>query len=64
MSYFALHDLSARDELQDGMSLTNQLEELRKEGGDKWLAIFNAQKSRKKDPTVSDLCVCSWASCP
>ncbi len=37
---------TAASEVEEGMSLTNQLEELRKEGGDKWLAILNADKKK------------------
>ena len=35
-----------------GMSKTSRLEELRKEGGDKWLSILNAEKQKVHiDPT-------------
>jgi len=36
----------AEDELRETMSLTNQLEVLRKEKGERWLAIFNDSRSR------------------
>ena len=32
------------EDLKVGMGMTNHLEELRKEGGDKWLEILNAGK--------------------
>lgn len=36
----------ALEEMEAGMSMTTRLEELRKEGGDKWLSILNAEKSK------------------
>lgn len=32
--------------MEVGMGLTNRLEELRKEGGDEWLSILNADKRK------------------
>ncbi len=38
----------AQGELEATFSMTNKLEELRKEGGDRWLAILNAQRVKKE----------------
>ncbi len=46
LTYTPHTTLTAASEVEEGMSLTNQLEELRKEGGDKWLAILNADKRK------------------
>jgi len=36
--------LAALEDMEAGLGLTNHLEELRKEGGDRWLSILNAPK--------------------
>ncbi len=36
----------AATEVEESMSVTYRLEELRKEGGDKWLAILNADQRK------------------
>ena len=36
--------VAALEDMEAGLGLTNHLEELRKEGGDKWLSILNASK--------------------
>ena len=57
--------LPAEGELEVAMSVTNQLEKLRKEGGDQWLSIFNAERVRSiedrggdkvRSATVPDRC--------
>ncbi len=51
---------SAQGELEAALNKTKQLEELRKEGGDRWLAIFNAERAKEASKVSSRLksCVC------
>ena len=59
--YFATHNCSVvhastgvgTEDLQAGLEITTRLEEMRKEGGDKWLSIFNATQHKVKNKPLS-----------
>lgn len=59
--YTLLHYSVAVDEQLDmevGMGLANKLEEMRKEGGDQWLSIWNADAT-KVGTYIMQCIVCS-----
>ena len=51
---------TAQGEFDEAASQTTQLEEMRKTGGDKWLSIFNAERTKQSGfGNASDSVSCS-----